>query len=59
MFMDEGGKFGAPDCESIIKEVKEIKEVEEVKERAQRNSEAQRAMEKLCYDANRRNITMR
>jgi hypothetical protein len=57
--MNEGGKFGAPDCESIIMEVKEIKEVEEVKERAQGNRVAQSATEKLCYDANRRNITMR
>jgi hypothetical protein len=59
MFMNEGGKFGAPDCESIIKEVKEIKEVEEVKERTQGSGVAQSAMEKLCYDANRRILLMR
>jgi len=53
MFMDEGGEFAAPACESIIKEVKEIKEVEEVKEQTQGQGVAQSAMEKICYDANR------
>jgi hypothetical protein len=36
----------------MIKEVKEIKEAKEVKEQTQGNRVAQRAMEKLCYDAN-------
>jgi hypothetical protein len=61
MFMDEEKAARPLPCDSIIKEVKEIKEAKEieVKEGTQGNLLVRGAVEKICYDANRRICNVR